>query len=682
MGNIKVDLSKFQHVKSDGKSTTLRHEDGHLITLAHPVLSKPHQEALKMLAKPEMPEAMAQGGQYGSVKVIDTEAKPVDPSGGRNLGVRYPTLNQGSAGSGGGRGSSSNSSGSSSGGGGNAVRGAGGREVDALAEGGRVPRFCAYCGSPSHQGECSGGEIKKYAEGTPPGGASNEDTQETKPQAPVTINIGQPAQGAPVQGLNAQGIPNALASAPTADSQSPAPAPAPAQAPPQAQQGDGSGGDAEQRSVQGVGPTDTTQPPSSKAVMDMADNTPPELKKQQEVKQELDTNAMNVHNDLQNGHIDPQSVQSLFANASTPGKIGAIFGLLLGGIGGGLTKSPNAAMEMIDKIITTDVNKQRQKFDSQNTFYRLHEMDQPMNQANIAKAQAEGKLTDQQAAVARQEASLKAFQNAWNTTLINSFHGLTKDIDSMPEGPQKEQKKAAQAALFQEMGSKISNMNDAVAAKVGQLQMMGLAPEGNGSQQQPNDEQRTQRQNLMLKSGVLGQQGKEIGQMRSEGQIPGVPEVSGQTVARAIPQEKRDQLTAMQVLDNKAKDVLNFARQNKTNLEKMNPLERRKILEQGAQKSEELTAFYSKAVDSGVMTKGRMEWLDKQIGKNPASVFQDISGDNAKLEEIIKSNNGRKMLQLKALGFTPKPTDQPREGQTGTHNGKPVIFSNGAWQYR
>jgi hypothetical protein len=50
MSNIKLDLSKFKHVKSDDKSTTLKHYEGHELTLAHNKLSKANREQLKAMA--------------------------------------------------------------------------------------------------------------------------------------------------------------------------------------------------------------------------------------------------------------------------------------------------------------------------------------------------------------------------------------------------------------------------------------------------------------------------------------------------------------------------------------------------------------------------------------------------------------------------------------------------------
>jgi hypothetical protein len=158
--------------------------------------------------------------------------------------------------------------------------------------------------------------------------------------------------------------------------------------------------------------------------------------------------------------------------------------------------------------------------------------------------------------------------------------------------------------------------------------------------------------------------------------ISGVPEVSGQQSSRPIPEEDRKRVEAMQVLSNKGKDLLNYAQQNKLNLDKLNPVERQKILAVGAQKAEEMLNFYNNAVQNGgALTKDRLAWYDKQISKNPTSVFQDISGNNDKLKEIINSNEGRKGLLLKSLGFNPK-----QAAQTKTMNGVQYEKVPGGWK--
>ncbi len=49
--SLKLDIGKLKYVKSDAKTTTLQHPAGHTVTLAHNVLSKDNQAALKALSK-------------------------------------------------------------------------------------------------------------------------------------------------------------------------------------------------------------------------------------------------------------------------------------------------------------------------------------------------------------------------------------------------------------------------------------------------------------------------------------------------------------------------------------------------------------------------------------------------------------------------------------------------------
>lgn len=51
MSRIKLDLKQFKHIKSDKNSTTLQHQDGHQLTIAHAPLGKESREQLSALSK-------------------------------------------------------------------------------------------------------------------------------------------------------------------------------------------------------------------------------------------------------------------------------------------------------------------------------------------------------------------------------------------------------------------------------------------------------------------------------------------------------------------------------------------------------------------------------------------------------------------------------------------------------
>lgn len=67
MSKIALDLSQFSHVKSDKNTTTLRHKQGHELTLAHKSLSPEYKKALEQLAC------------GGSVKMNDGGKVPMPP---------------------------------------------------------------------------------------------------------------------------------------------------------------------------------------------------------------------------------------------------------------------------------------------------------------------------------------------------------------------------------------------------------------------------------------------------------------------------------------------------------------------------------------------------------------------------------------------------------------------------
>lgn len=89
----------------------------------------------------------------------------------------------------------------------------------------------------------------------------------------------------------------------------------------------------------------------------------PEVKKLQEITQqqqaktqEFHERAINILHDLSNDKID---FNRAWSNKSVPNKILAGIGIALSGIGSGMTKQPNLALEMINKEIERDIEAQK-----------------------------------------------------------------------------------------------------------------------------------------------------------------------------------------------------------------------------------------------------------------------------------------------------------------------------------
>lgn len=90
MSKIKLDLSQFKHVRSNAKTTTLRHKDGHELTIAHQSLSPEGQAQLSQLAKmaqtPSQSDelkhkGMAEGGKTEDVANMDFSNSEDDIAG-------------------------------------------------------------------------------------------------------------------------------------------------------------------------------------------------------------------------------------------------------------------------------------------------------------------------------------------------------------------------------------------------------------------------------------------------------------------------------------------------------------------------------------------------------------------------------------------------------------------------
>lgn len=81
MAKFDLDLKKFKHLKSDDKSTTLQHEAGHVLTIAHKSLSKDFQKQLSALSKlPKDDETPDQASEANQLRMADGGVTPPSES--------------------------------------------------------------------------------------------------------------------------------------------------------------------------------------------------------------------------------------------------------------------------------------------------------------------------------------------------------------------------------------------------------------------------------------------------------------------------------------------------------------------------------------------------------------------------------------------------------------------------
>lgn len=648
---MSIDYKKFKKIGCDDKCTLLEHPDGHTIRIAHKGLSPSMQKQLDELpvhkakggplsgpfsagsteshtrnSRPSQPSKPMPQAAYTApkqaknaytepdnngtgephpdivLKALHREAPPFGPMGAekqhyppcinpscKSFGKPHPNCR--------------------------CYGGAGGsaHEAGYFADGGEVGgHFCAD-GEKSHQEGCA------YFKA---GGMAGEDPSEMVDEAPA----GAPPM--PVPAPSPEATPNPMAASPSPEALPP-PDPSVSQ--------------------------DTSEPvrQPSEDVQPQPDQAPPApmtpvqqfQAKKQEHFDDIMQESKAFESDVNSGHIKAETYSDLFDKKSTLGKIGTIFGLLIGGAGSGLANQPNKLMEMMDNEIQRDLHSQETSASNRQNFLKINQQ-ALLNQSQIQNSALERKI--------------KARALSLSQMRFASFDKMASEVQKLPPGsPQRVQKEQVLGVLYQKMNDENSSAAAQAAGAAALSHMMGQG--GNGSA--PNT--------TFMKSGLAGTELKQVGTDMEEKMFPGLPGMA----SRPIPQANRDELTAMSVLDNKAADILAFAKAHKGTL---SPSQRAI----GEQKAAEMVNYYNNSIKGGNLTEGRLKWLDGQVGKNPTSIFQDILGNNSRLQEIKNSNANRRDILAKSLGFQGGPKSQSggqAPMQTATKSGVQYKKVNGGW---
>lgn len=626
-GRIALDLKKFKHIGSTPDTTTLKHQDGHLLTVAHSGLSPEGQKQLSALsnvskdiatplqATEARDQKMADGGKIPpkpSSGTLDYKAlqrehrekgRTPPPAGGELNYSTFPKETQAK----------------------NEAFAAEERaKPKKMADGGDV--------DPNGPGMPDWG-MKSYPtpDGSAPGEISPPDYPPTNGTPDIAANVVPNLSAPPEQALAAPPQPQQPASAQAA-------------MPSQPETNDGEEGE------------EVAAAPQPKAP-----STPQEVK--QGIFDHLMTEDDAWNKDLQNGHIQPETINSLFAKKDTIGKISTIFGLMLGGIGSGLTKQPNALLEMMNNQIKNDLEAQKTSKENAQNFLKIN-MQHQINQGQLAQWVRQGKLTEAEAKNVTQEAALKAYSLSNMQMNRKALHSLSTDVDKMPPGsPQRQKAEQVLAMLNQGVQNDNYQLADRAATAGANLRFLTGTDQTNPGQ---SNEQTFQTQQNVKR--MLGPQGEMMAKNAEDKHIPGVTGMA----SKAVPDEDRNQIQAMNVLDAKGKDVLQYIQAHKGTL-------RPNELATASQKIEEMKNFYNDSIKGGALTEGRLGWYDEQFGKsNPTGRLHQFFGGKSKLEEMVNSNATRRDLLLKKNGFPTQPNaQQPNNSQypsSITRGGKPMTL--------
>lgn len=350
----------------------------------------------------------------------------------------------------------------------------------------------------------------------------------------------------------------------------------------------------------------------------------------------------NVIQDIQNSHIDPSRYMS---SLGTEGKIATGIGLILGGIGAGMSHGPNMALDFLNKQIDRDIAGQRAEMGKKENLVALYSKE----------------LGNEH------DGAVMAANTMAHITANKMLAAAAASNDRMIQA-------RAQAAAQQLIGSRLPELQK-MSYTQGSMQLMGDLFTGQSRAASQGAPTWGQGQDAHMQ-GLIGRQmaldptkAKEI----SERYVPGVG-------ISAIPVDKstRDGLVAHQELDSAAKDLLDFAQKHTGSFDP-------RIVAQGVQKAQYVQSKYREGVLKTVYREGEQPLLEKVTGSDPTSIWNHFS-NIPKLQEMIDANSRGQDILKKSAGLP--VAQQMQQAQSGRaaaptatgKDGSKYTLVNGQWQ--
>lgn len=373
--------------------------------------------------------------------------------------------------------------------------------------------------------------------------------------------------------------------------------------------------------------------------------------------------------DLKNGHVTPKTYQDLFNDKGTLGKIGTLFGLLVSGAGSGLSHQPNAVMEMMNKEISNDLEAQKASKTNAVNYTNMN-LTHQMNNAQIENLKKTGVLTEAQAKSMETDAKTKAYTLARMQMNSSALHKLVLQANKYPVGSKERQAADQQLALLsQATQSENYNLADkaAAASALGSLafgqDQGGDDPEGNFQKQQT----------ALRMSGNAPLADDKVSR-----HFPGV---EGSASIPLTPAD-RDQINSGVTFQDQMKRFMEWTKNHSGDL---SPSERN----EGEAMAAQLQGAFRLATKGGVYKEGEQGFISNIIDSTPTKFFNSIRV-MPKLTAVQRESAAQLDQMLKSKGFkgyagnkeAPKTKSQPKDGATGTYNGKAVVFSGGKWKFK
>lgn len=329
----------------------------------------------------------------------------------------------------------------------------------------------------------------------------------------------------------------------------------------------------------------------------------------QSINQALNDEDAAWEHDLRNGHITPETYQSLYNKQDTLGKVGTMFGLLLSGVGG--QNGSNAVLQMMDNEIKRDMEA---KTTSKTNAYNANLLHQ-----NAPLVAAQAHMTEEQAKTFNQTRD-------YNAKMQTTFQDLVNKSNALPPGPQKDANDAALGYLYSGIKDKIYNNNAALAGSVAFMKM--LNPQGAAGDIVDPEQQFQQKQRARL---MLGPAGETVNKYETERHVPGFSRQS----SNPIDHNKAEELKKYAEYDEQLKRLVDWTKENHA-IVPWNPANKAKI-DQGRLLAQMAQQGFRKAQLNTVFRPSESPLLDQAIPADPSKFLKEYTV-LPKLEALRKEN--------------------------------------------
>lgn len=359
---------------------------------------------------------------------------------------------------------------------------------------------------------------------------------------------------------------------------------------------------------------------------------------------DLQSKADTLRDQVLKSEIDPQR---LMGSMQTGQKVSAVIGMLLGGIGAGLTRGPNYAVETLNKAIDQDIEAQRSKKQSLMAMYQQagHDLD-------VARDLARADLKDVAAAqLARASAQYGSAKQVQQTASIVA--GLQADASEARRNAMTRDFEAKNRPLLAQQELE----RNAVAIAQGKQDMQLKAAAFNETTKGTMAAQAAKRVEAALNGGAAVR--------------PDVLPLIGKETRERLVQRPDGTFEAAIDTDSakKMREVNESAREMQTALAEMRSLRAQHsggralpgaVADRAEQLSEQMKIALNKMSRLGALDKGTQEVLDKII-PNPLAFFKTDAQVAARLDGLqrtvdtgVAAARGQFMLAPSAPTLTPR----------------------------